>query len=149
MRKLALAFGTVLLLFCAVGAYAQDEYCLYTKVSLDPLTVFVNGKESFDLTAQVRSICGWPVHEGQVCFFDAFKSLTFIKCVEVNEWGKAYITIRKGQYVNFSGPIPTQYIQARFFDEEDLVLPDGLQEFYFPSISNPGTLVCVGCASGF
>ncbi|HXZ80488.1 MAG TPA: hypothetical protein VEG30_11200 [Terriglobales bacterium] len=150
MRKLALVSGVVLLLFGLVGiACAQlPEYCLYTKTKISPSVANVNGKESFDVTTLTKSVCGFPIYEGVACIYDSFTSLTQIDCEELDDWGKAYFTVHKGEYVNFSGSIPTQYIQGRFFDEEDVVW-EGVKYFFYPSITNPGTLVCVGCASGF
>jgi len=153
MKRLGLALAiVVVLLSMSAASFALDGYCAYTKTTLSPQTVFVNGKEPFDLTALVKSICGFPIYHGVVCIFDAFKSLTFIDCEELNRWGQAYFTVHKGEYVNFTGSIPTQYIQARYYDISeiwDAATPEEERLYFFPSISNPGTLVCVGCAAGF
>jgi len=148
MRKLALVSATAVLMFCMTGIAFADlpEVCLFTTTTISPSTVFVNGTESFDVTTKTKSICGFPVTTGLACIYDSFKSLTFIDCEGVDDWGKAYFTVHKGQYVNFSGSIPTQYIQGRFSDEFDVVW-EGIQYFFFPSITNPGSLVCVGCTS--
>ncbi|HXZ80489.1 MAG TPA: hypothetical protein VEG30_11205 [Terriglobales bacterium] len=157
MKRVCLAIGIVLLLLCLSGAAlaVDDGVCLYTKTTISPSVANVNGTESFNVTTKTKSICGFPVDVGEVCIYDSFTSLTRITCDDVDDWGKAYFTVHKGEYANFSGPIPTQYIQGRYFDNVEVCALDAIceltpvEEFFFPSITNPGTLVCVGCASGF